>query len=40
MSSTTETGDPMRTRWCTSDVVAIAVLIICAAVLVALINHR
>lgn len=30
----------MRTRWCTSDVVAIAVLIVCAAVVISLITHR
>lgn len=30
----------MRTRWCTSDVVAIAVLIICAAVVISLITRR
>ncbi|GFE18475.1 hypothetical protein Sgleb_65220 [Streptomyces glebosus] len=33
----TETGDVMRTRWCISDVVAVAVLIICAAVVITLI---
>ncbi|WP_330318514.1 hypothetical protein [Streptomyces platensis] len=37
MSSTTETGDAMRTRWCISDVVAVAVLITCAAVVISLI---
>ncbi|BCK72701.1 hypothetical protein Srufu_066540 [Streptomyces libani subsp. rufus] len=33
----TETGAVMRTRWCISDVVAVAVLIICAAVVITLI---
>jgi len=37
VDSTTETGDAMRTRWCISDVVAVAVLIICAAVVISLI---
>ncbi|MGW8555402.1 hypothetical protein [Streptomyces tubercidicus] len=37
MISTAETGDVMRTRWCISDVVAVAVLIICAAVVILLI---
>ncbi|GGV98015.1 hypothetical protein GCM10010500_45140 [Streptomyces nigrescens] len=40
VSSTTETGGAMRTRWCTSDGVAIAVLIICAVVVISLITHR
>ncbi|MGG7575735.1 hypothetical protein [Streptomyces sirii] len=32
--STTETGDPMRTRPCLSDVLALTVLIVCVAVIV------